>query len=97
MGHTKKTFKKTNILKSFLGCLDESQSFLFIPLLQTRSEISFDDLEETISAKSVLVIFETLSYFPGSSKWKIFAIKLHKIAAFFKTSSELEHTETRNM
>ena len=53
-------------LKTFLGCLDESQSFLFIPLLQTRGENSLEDFEENISSKSVLVIFETLSFFPGN-------------------------------
>ena len=51
------------------GTLDESQNFLFIPLLHSRGEVA-DDLEEKMSSKSVLVIFETLSYFPGEDRFK---------------------------
>jgi hypothetical protein len=46
------------------GCLDESQNFLFIPLLNTRTE-AVDDFEDNAASKLVVVIFETLSYFPG--------------------------------
>ena len=47
------------------GSLDESQNFLFIPLLHVRGSETFEDFEDNIQSKLVLVIFETLSYFPG--------------------------------
>jgi hypothetical protein len=48
------------------GSLDDSQNFFFIPLLHTRTNETLDDLEENVAAKSVLVVFETLSVFPGN-------------------------------
>jgi len=51
-------------LQFILGSLDENQNFLFIPLLHTSRE-TMNDLEDMMPEKSVMIIFETLSIFPG--------------------------------